>query len=156
MPNKLGASASSSGKGKEKDADGDTPMTDMAVIPYVDKNGKWSKVGPPIQVPKNFLTENQIRLLEACHNDIIQPQAAIMERRVIYILEQQFNTLIREMNQAYTVFQQSKEEAVQHIENNLLHLMQKANQFSIDVYQTIINHATDKDQKTRAIAACTK
>ena len=59
------------------------------------------------------------------------------------------------MNQAYTVFQQSKEEVVQHIENNLLHLTQKANQFSIDVYQTIINHATDNDQKTRAIAACT-
>ena len=71
MPIKLGASASSSGKGKEKDANGDTPMTDMAVIPYVDKDGKWSKAGPPIQVPKNFLTENQIRLLEAYHNDII-------------------------------------------------------------------------------------
>ena len=104
MPIRLGASASSSGKGKEKDADGDTPMTDMAVIPYVDKDGKWSKAGPPIQVPKNFLTENQIRLLEACHNDIIQAQAVNMERRVIYILERRFNTLIREMNQAYTVF----------------------------------------------------
>ena len=60
------------------------------------------------------------------------------------------------MNQAYTVFQQSKEEGVQHIENNLLHHTQKANQFSIDVYQTIINHATDNNQKTRAIAACTE
>ena len=86
MPIRVGASASSS-KGKEKDADGATPMTDMAVIPYVDKNSKWSKAGPPIQVPKNFLTENQIRLLEACHNNIIQAQAANMERRVIYILE---------------------------------------------------------------------
>ena len=142
MPIRVGASASSS-KGQEKDAEGDTPMTDMAVIPYVDKNGKWSNAGPPIQVPKNFLTENQIRLLEACHNDIIQVQAANMERGVIYILERRFNTLIREMNQAYTVFQQSKEEGVQYIENNLLHLTQKANQFSIDVYQTIINHATD-------------
>ena len=60
------------------------------------------------------------------------------------------------MNQAYTVFKQSKEEGVQHIENNLLHLTQKANQFSIDVYQKIINHTTDNDQKTRAIAACTE
>ena len=60
------------------------------------------------------------------------------------------------MNQAYTVFQQSKEEGVQHIENNLLHLTQKANQFSIDVYHTIINHATVNDQKTRAIVACTE
>ena len=79
-----------------------------------------------------------------------------MERRVIFILERRFNTLIREMNQAYTVFQQSKKEAVQHIENNLLHLTQKANQFSIDVYQTIINHATNNDQKTCTIAACTE
>ena len=60
------------------------------------------------------------------------------------------------MNQAYTVFKQIKEEGVQHIENNLLHLTQKANQFSIDVCQTIINHATDNDQKARAIAACTE
>ena len=60
------------------------------------------------------------------------------------------------MNQAYAVFKQSKEQGVQHIENNLLHLTQKVNQFSIDVYQTIINHATDNDQKTHAIAACTE
>ena len=79
-----------------------------------------------------------------------------MERRVIYILERRFNTLIKEMNQAYMVFKQSKKQGVQHIENNLLHLTQVANQFSIDVYQTIINHATDNDQKTRAIAACTE
>ena len=96
MPLRIGVS--SSGKGKEKDADGDTPMTDMAIILYVDKDGKWAKAGPPIQVPKNFLTDNQIRLLEACHNNIIQAQAANMERRVIYILERRFNTLIKEMN----------------------------------------------------------
>ena len=46
MPIRIGAS--SSGKVKEKDADGDTPMTDMAIIPYVDKDGKWAKAGPPI------------------------------------------------------------------------------------------------------------
>ena len=79
-----------------------------------------------------------------------------MERIVIYILERRFNTLIREMNQAYTVFKQNKEEGVQHIENNLLYLTQKANQFSINVYQTIINHATDNNQTTCAIAACTE
>ena len=79
-----------------------------------------------------------------------------MERRVIYILERRFNTLIKEMNQAHTVLKQSKEQGVQHIENNLLHITHKANQFSIDVYQTIINQASDNDQKTRAIAACTE
>ena len=44
MPIRIGAS--SSGKEKEKDADGDTPMTNMAIIPYVDKDGKWAKAGP--------------------------------------------------------------------------------------------------------------
>ena len=153
---KLEASASSSRNGKEQDADGDTPMTDMAIIPYMDKNGKWSKAGPTNQVPKNLHAENQIRLLEAWHNDIIQIQAANMERRVIYILERRFNILIREMNQAYLVFQQSKEEGVQHHENNLLHLTQKANLFSINVYQTIIKQDTDNNQKSRAIAAYTE
>ena len=104
MPIRIGSSVSSP-KGKGKVTDGDTPMTDMAVIPYVDKDGKWSKVEPPIQVPKNFHTDNPIRLLEAGHNDNIQAQVANMERRVIYIFERRFNNLIREMDQAYTVIQ---------------------------------------------------
>ena len=83
---------------------------------------------------ENVLTDKQNTLLEACHNDNIQAQAANMEKRVIYILERQFNTLIREVNQAYTVFQKSKEKGVQYIENNLLPLTQTANQFSIEVY----------------------
>ena len=63
MPIRIGAS--SSGKANEKDADSDTHMTDLAIIPYVDKDSKWAKAGPPIQVPKDFLTDNQIRLLDA-------------------------------------------------------------------------------------------
>ena len=46
MPIRLGASGSS--QGKRKDKDGDTPMIDMALIPFVAKDGKWKKSGPPI------------------------------------------------------------------------------------------------------------
>ena len=56
MPVILGASGSF--QGKRKDRDGDTPMINMALIPFVAKDGKWKKSRPPIPVPKNTLTRN--------------------------------------------------------------------------------------------------
>ena len=79
-----------------------------------------------------------------------------MDRKITYILERRFNTLIKEMNQAYLAFQQGNKEGLDHIEKHLFDLIQKANQFSVDVYHAIVNNANDNDKRTKAIASCTE
>ena len=120
MPIKLGASGSSQGKRKDKDRD--TPMIDMALIPFVAKDGKWKKSGPPIRVPENTLTKNQIQLLERAHADIICAQQAGLPRQAVYQLECRFNALIKELNTAYDVMKKNQQEGLQYIQDHLLAL----------------------------------
>ena len=132
MPIRLGASGSS--QGKKKDKDGDTPMIDMALIPFVAKDGKWKTSGPPIRVPENTLTKNQIQLLERAHADIIHAQQAGLPRHAVYQLKCRFNALIKELNTAYEVMKNNQQEGLQYIQDHLLALTQKSNHFSVDVY----------------------
>ena len=144
MPIRLGASVSS--QGKRKDKDGDTPMIDMALIPFVAKDGKWKKSGPPIQVPENSLTKNQVQLLERAHADIICAQQAGLPRPAVYQLECRFNALIKELNLAYDIMKTSQQEGLQYFLDHLLTLTQKSHQFSVDVYQTILKTSKDAEQ----------
>ena len=152
MPIKLGASGSSQGKMKDKDVD--TPLIDMALIPFVAKDGKWKKSGPPIQVPENSLTKNQVQLLERAHADIICAQQAGLPQPTVYQLECRFNVLIKELNTAYDIMKKSQHEGLQYIQDHLMTLTQKSKQFSVDIYQTILKTTEDAEQRTMAVAEC--
>ena len=103
------------------------------------------KSGPTIQVPVNALTKNQVQLLERAHVDIICAQQARLPRQAVYQHECQFNALIKELNTAYEIMKKNQKEGLQYIQDHLLALTQKSNQFSDDVYQTILK--TTKDAK---------
>lgn len=129
-------------------------MVNIAIVPYISKNGKWMMSGSPIQVPKTYLTENQIRLLGDVHNDILNAQKANLSREIIHGLECRNNGLIKELNIAYGEFKKDQQQGLQYIEEHLLYLTRRANQFSVDVYKTMVDKTDDNEKKTLAIAEC--
>ena len=141
LPIRVGASASTAAPAPPAIPGPEVDMIDMALVPYIIQTGHWEKKQAHHYVIKNQHTEHRVRLIEAAHQDIVRAKEAGMERQTTYILECHFNRLVWQFNEAYLAFREGQKDGMKHLEMNLLSLTQKANKFSVDVYQVIINQA---------------
>ena len=156
LPIRVAASASASASAPAPPAipGPEVDMIDMALVPCVTKTGHWEKKQAHQYVIKNHHTEHQIRLIEAADQDIVRAKEAGMQRQTTYILECHFNRLVWQFNEVYLAFWEGQEDGIKHLEMNLLSLTQKANKFSADVYQAIINQAKKAEIKNEAVTMC--